>query len=287
MFLSRGYGPNRVAATPCYADRTMPDSVPAYASRQPVELPTPVTAGVTAAPGMRDAALALAHELGLPFAEDEDSGDVALLFVLTSERLELRDRREGRMKPVYADFSGLRHAPLTHRQPLVRALGRRTRIVVDATAGLGQDAARLAAAGYRVTAIERHAAVAALLRDGLRRAQRDPLLAHVLGERLTVLHGDARSLLPGLRPRPDAVYLDPMFPPKRRASAAARKELRLLRALVGTDADAHELLEVGLRCAPRVVVKRPDGALPLTPPNPAVNFAGKLVRYDVYLARCT
>lgn len=267
----------------------MPDSFLASVPRSPGDggpttRPMSAALGVAAGPGMHEAALALARELGLPFVENETTEGFALLFMLTFERLELRDRRDPRMKPVYADFSGLRRARLTRRQPLARALGRKTRTVVDATAGLGQDAARLAAAGYRVIAIERHAAVAALLRDGLRRAQRDPPLARVLGDRLTVLYGDARAILPGLHPRPDAVYIDPMFPSKRRASAAARKELRLLRELVGADADARELLEVGLRCAPRVVVKRPDDAAPLAP-EPTVSFPGKLVRYDVYLAR--
>ncbi len=206
-----------------------------------------------------------------------------LVLVLTSDRLELRDRRALRLKPLAVDLTGLRHASLARRQPLARALGRKTRTVVDATAGLGTDASRLAALGFKVTAVERSAVVAALLRDGLERAQRDPDLARLLGGRLTVLTGDAREWLPEMSPRPDAIYLDPMFPPKRKASAATRKELAWLRVLVGTDPDAHELLAIARACSPRVVVKRPDDAPPLAP-NPTLSFCGKLVRYDVYLA---
>jgi 16S rRNA (guanine1516-N2)-methyltransferase len=94
--------------------------------------------------------------------------------------------------------------------------------------------------------------------------------------------GDARAILPTLDPAPDVIYLDPMFPPKRRRSAAVSKELRLLRLLAGEDSDAHELFEVARRVArQRVVVKRPDHALPLAP-RPTVSYGGKLVRYDVY-----
>ena len=73
-----------------------------------------------------------------------------------------------------------------------------------------------------------------------------------------------------------------MFPPKRKKSAAVKKEIRLLRALVGDDPDAVDLLAISRRVAlQRVVVKRPDDALPLTP-DPSMSISGKLVRYDVY-----
>ena len=105
-----------------------------------------------------------------------------------------------------------------------------------------------------------------------------------MSERLQSVNGDSRALLPALAPRPDAIYLDPMFPPKRRQSAAVKKEMRLLRELVGDDADAPELLEISRRVArDRVVVKRPDDAPPLAP-DPSMSLTGKLVRYDVYLA---
>jgi 16S rRNA (guanine1516-N2)-methyltransferase len=116
--------------------------------------------------------------------------------------------------------------------------------------------------------------VAALVNDALGRDRQTALLRLIVG--------DARTILPTLDPAPDVIYLDPMFPPKRRKSAAVRKELALLRRLAGDDPDAHELFEVARRCArQRVVVKRPDHAAPLAP-NPTVSYGGKLVRYDVY-----
>ena len=227
----------------------------------------------------------LARELQLPIAETGNDDAYDLLLVLTPERLELRDNHDPRVGPVFMDFSGLDRRPysrhLSRRQPLARAFGKKTRTITDATAGYVQDALLLALMGFHVTAIERSNVVAALARDGLRRLTEKTGL--VLEKKLTLLTGDARTLLSTLSPRPDAIYLDPMFPPKRKKSAAVKKEMRLLRALVGDDLDAVELFEISRRMAlGRVVVKRPDDAPPLVS-DPSMSIAGKLVRYDVYL----
>jgi 16S rRNA (guanine1516-N2)-methyltransferase len=74
-----------------------------------------------------------------------------------------------------------------------------------------------------------------------------------------------------------------MFPTKRKKSAAVRKEMRLLRELVGDDLDAIELFGVARAVAGgRVVVKRANDAPPLAP-DPDASIGGKLVRYDIYL----
>ena len=159
-------------------------------------------------------------------------------------------------------------------------MGKKTRTVVDSTAGFCQDALLLALMGFRVTAIERSPIVAALARDGLLRFSTETGMT--LTNRLQLLVGDARALLPSITPTPDAIYLDPMFPPKRKKSAAAKKEMRLLRELVGDDPDASDLLSRRV-ALDRVVVKRPDDASPLAPDS-SMSIASKLVRYDVYLA---
>jgi 16S rRNA (guanine1516-N2)-methyltransferase len=229
----------------------------------------------------------LAQKLGLSHVTLENAGECGLLLVLTPEHLELRDNRDPRTGPVYVDFTRLDLRPygpnLSRRQPLARAIGKKTRTVVDATAGLAQDALLLARMGFQVTALERSPVVAALARDGLRRLETQTTSAP--GYQLQLITGDARALLPALLPRPDAVYLDPMFPPKRKKSAAVKKEMRLLRELVGDDTDTLELFDISRRVAlDRVVVKRPDDAPPLAP-DPSFSFPGKLVRYDVYLTR--
>lgn len=169
--------------------------------------------------------------------------------------------------------------------PLVRAAGiKRDRIpsIVDATAGLGRDAFLLASAGAKVTLIERSAEVHALLKDALARDAADsPELAGVVG-RMTLIHGDARHLLPELKP--DVVIVDPMHPP-RRSSALVKQEMRQLSGIVGADKDADELMRIALATArERVVLKWPlRAASLLDTPKPSHQFAGKTVRYEVFI----
>jgi 16S rRNA (guanine1516-N2)-methyltransferase len=255
----------------------MPEIVRGAADANPDSVP-PTRVAVMAGSGgvCLEAAATWADRLGLPLV-DRPYPDYDLLLVWTGKRLELRDNRDSRIGPVFADFTARASRPaLSRRQPFARAIGRKAHTVVDATAGLAQDAFLLAGLGYEVTGIERSAVVAALVEDGLLRAP-------AAQSRLRVVCGEAAALLPTLAPAPDVIYLDPMFPPKRRKSAAVRKEMHMLRALVGEDSDATELFAVSLRCArQRVVVKRPDDAAPLAP-RPAVSYTGRLVRYDVYL----
>src|SRR5688500_10877552 len=109
----------------------------------------------------------LASELNLPVA-DQQSDAFDFLLLHNGERLELRDCRNLQLKPLHLDFSDVEQRPyaagLSRRQPLARALGK-VHIVADATAGLAQDALRMALMGYRVTAIERSPVAAALVAD--------------------------------------------------------------------------------------------------------------------------
>lgn len=234
----------------------------------------------------RARASALAERLGLPLIDEATEVTDALALGWAQGQLELAEAtdRPGHGFRVDPQRWGL--APgaggLSRRQPLARALGRRRRRVVDATAGFGQDALRLALWGHEVVAIERHPCVAALLEDGISRA-RDLFERAPHGGSLSVRSGDARQLLETLEPPPEIIYLDPMFPPKPKPSALAKKGIRLLRELVGDDPDAEELLGVACRVATRrVVVKRPTHAGPLGP-EPDLSERGKLARYDVYL----
>ena len=156
--------------------------------------------------------------------------------------------------------------------------------VVDATAGLGRDAFLLASLGAQVTLVERSAAVHGLLRDGLARAaDAGPPFAAVVA-RMRLIHADARDVLPDANA--DVVLVDPMHPP-RRTSALTKQEMRLLRELVGIDADAFDLMHVALSCArDRVVLKWPLRADPMPGlRTPSHAITAKTVRYDVFLTR--
>ena len=232
-----------------------------------------------------DYCTALAQRLAVPVTNDiHDNG--GLVLACQDGRLVLYDARDQKSRPLCIDFSAQDLRPygpnLSRRQPLARALGKHNRTVIDATAGLGQDAFLMAAMGYLVLAIERSQVLAALLDDAITVSASDPRLARTLRGKLTTLAGDARKLIP-LQEPVDVIYLDPMFPPKRSKSALPRRELVLLRELVGEDPDADQLFLTALQHAKnRVVVKRPLYAPPLVR-EPDFSQTGKLVRYDVYL----
>ena len=199
--------------------------------------------------------------------------------------------------PFFIDFA---HGQLAHRrqfgggrsQPLARAMGLKggaSPTVVDATAGMGRDAFVLASLGASVTLIERSPILAALLEDALNRAATDPQLEQAIPARMTLIQANAIPWLQACaeEQRPDVIYLDPMYP-QRSKSALVKKEMRILRALVGDDEDAGELLQAALICAKkRVVVKRPKTAAVIISPSnrelrPATAVESKNTRYDIY-----
>lgn len=236
---------------------------------------------------------ALAEKLGLPFAGTVAavSGETDLILAVTDDRLELRDARRRAAGPVFVDFlhgpSGFRRrSDLSRRQPIATAIGLRSGpvAVVDATAGLARDSFLLASLGCTVVAVERSTILGAMIRDGMSRAAaKGSAAVSTVLDRLTLVVDDARVVLgsPSRAALPDVVYIDPMYPPRKK-TALPKKEMLMCRRLVGDDGDSAELLAVArLAATRRVVVKRPRYAPPLAP-NPTIRFKGKQVRYDVY-----
>lgn len=171
-------------------------------------------------------------------------------------------------------------------QALPKAIGMKggkTPDVVDATAGLGRDAFLLASLGTKVTLIERSKTMYNLLRDGMERAANRGGDYAVIIARMTLLHGDARDLLPTLTPQ--VILIDPMHPP-RKNSALVKKEMRQIREIVGSDEDSVELMKVALAHASnRVVLKWPQKADPMAGIKaPSHQIVGKSTRYDVFMA---
>ena len=244
-------------------------------------VPSPTVAVTAADTSLLPRAQVLAAQLAVPCLTTPTADAPPYLLVQTATQLELHDVASGERVCVSFARSDLMRVHGRGRQPLARALGRGVRRVIDATAGLGADTILLAAYGCQVTAIERHPVIAALLRDGIDRAIAAGLLLPVT---VSVVCGDAREQVYELAPAHDAVFIDPMFPSKRKKSAAVRKEMRMLRALVGDDADAAALVSAARAASPRVIVKRPVQAPPLGA-EPTASYAGKLVRYDVYTNR--
>jgi 16S rRNA (guanine1516-N2)-methyltransferase len=172
--------------------------------------------------------------------------------------------------------------PAPKQGPLAHALGRKTRTVVDATTGWGQDSLHIFRMGYELLCIERSPVMAELLQDGFNRLAEQDWMQSLSLQSPRLLNGNAIDLLASLEVQSDCIYLDPMFPPKRKKSALSKKSMVVLRDLLGDDQDKEELFAAALKAAEkRIVVKSPDYAEPLGG-KPNECYQGKLLRYDVY-----
>jgi len=157
-------------------------------------------------------------------------------------------------------------------------------VIIDATAGLGRDSFILATLGYHVTMLERSEILYQALTEAFARAKTDPDIAPII-ERMTLIHTDAKDWLAANQTQPAVIYLDPMFP-ERKKSAAIKKDMLELQQLLGEDDDSSELFAVAMDCAQRrVVVKRPRLAENITTLEPDYTLNGKSSRFDVYLAK--
>ena len=217
----------------------------------------------------------IAKRLDLPLVTQVDA-DQQFVLEVSVEHLAIRDCRQVRTLPIQVVCSNLRR-PSHGRDLLARAIGRKNKTVIDATAGFGRDAFHLASLNRRVTGIERSPVVAELLIAALNQP-----VAEAVRKRIQFICADSRVAIEQL-PRPDVIYLDPMFPQTIIKSATARKEATLLRGLVGDDSDADELWRLAcVHARQRVVVKRSRYA-PALGRVPDLKVSGRAVRYDIYL----
>ncbi|WP_373096250.1 class I SAM-dependent methyltransferase [Zhongshania sp.] len=226
---------------------------------------------------------AMAARLGLELVKKWQTDPEQLYVFFEQGRLGIGLAPSQRENPVAVDFA----YALQHRHPgkelLIKALGGKRPTVVDATAGLGRDSFVMACNGCTVIMCERMPVVAALLEDGLMRANIS-IDTMDIAARMTLIKRGAADYLDELGESdcPDVVYLDPMFPVSGK-SALVKKEMRLFHSLVGLDEDSAALLDIALqRARHRVVVKRPPKAPFLAERKPQLSVAGKAVRFDIY-----
>lgn len=236
------------------------------------------------------ASLALADSLAVPLLNlqtsvAEPEQDFFLCF--RDGCLKLLDKqtlKKGGLVVEVDPRPGEQHSyPAPKKDLLAQAVGKKTHTIVDATTGWAQDSLALFRMGYELTCIERSPVMAALIQDGFDRlAQKDWMQnRQLLPPKLLV--GNAIEVLGRLVEAADCIYLDPMFPTKRKQTAATRKSMAILRDILGDDVDRADLFAAAWQAAgKRVVVKSPDYAEPLGG-KPSQSFQGKLLRYDVYL----
>jgi hypothetical protein len=210
----------------------------------------------------------------LPVVERRHARGFRYLIDCADDRLQMIDMGKPSSAPFRIDHDSSPRA-FKGVDILRRALGRRSRSVIDSTAGFGYDAVHIARLGLRVVAIERCEPIALLLGDALHKLS-DPDLR----SRIVVIAGDSMDRLVNLEA--DVVYLDPMFVTGEGSRSLPRRRMVLARELAGEDQDAGRLLALARERFRRIVVKRPDKYPPLSP-GVHHSHGGKTVRYDVYI----
>jgi len=234
-------------------------------------------------------AATIGNAWGFDFAEGKAKPENGFYLEVDSGVLGLCDADEKKTLPVTVDFAS--PASLYRKQhgggrkeAIVKAIGLKGNEnwhVIDATPGLGRDAFVLVSVGCKVSMIERSPVVAALLEDGIRRLA---LSFPELAQRMSLHHGNSAEVMQYWKEESvDAIYLDPMFPHKKK-SALVKKEMRLFQQLLGHDPDADALLSPARELATsRVVVKRPNSAEVLAGQKPSMAIESKKHRFDVYI----
>ncbi|MCP3673116.1 MAG: class I SAM-dependent methyltransferase [Gammaproteobacteria bacterium] len=238
----------------------------------------------------RQQSKALAEKLSLPIIDSNQASDYEFAILYEADTLKLIHQTDKKMGAVYVDFSKGKSA-YRHKHkgkgklPLSRACGIKQSnrpTIIDATAGLGQDAFVLAGLGCQVLCIEQNPVLSELLADGLARANEGEGWLREIANNIQLINSQAEIVL--ATKKADVIYLDPMYPhDQNRKHAKVNKGMQLFRAFPGTSSNESELLKSAIAAATdSVVVKRPCWALPLADQRPNYKVPGKTHRYDVY-----
>lgn len=233
----------------------------------------------------------IAQYLDIPLSDRAEEYSQALIWDREGLSLCSISPKDGsRTRLLYIDFlggkNGHRHAnDCTTKQPIAKAVGIKPGFrptVFDATAGMGGDGFVLACLGCRVTLCERSPIMYTLLKDGIDRARGD-ISGQKIMANIDLIHSNSKQFLENHGTNYHTIYMDPMYPHKKK-SALNKKEMRIIRDLVGDDNDSDNLLETALTAAQnRVVVKRPKGAPYIEERRPHHEITMKNSRFDVYL----
>ena len=156
-------------------------------------------------------------------------------------------------------------------------------LIWDATGGLGRDAFVLADLGCEVTLCERMPVLAWLLDQAVQAAAVSGVdQIRAAAARMSVLAVDSKTQR---TPAGTVIYLDPMFPERKKA-AAVKKEAAMLQHLADPGDDCEALWQWAWdQPVERIVVKRPLRAPILGHIRPAHTLKGKSVRFDVFIRR--
>jgi len=226
-------------------------------------------------------AQAAAAQLTLPYNSALKSDDIELIVGEANAWLETA----GLKVAIRYDSAAMLHRRHGGQNELLgRAVGvknDRHPIVFDATGGLGRDAFVLADLGCRVTLCEQTPALAWLLQDAILCAQvsRHEAVRDAAG-RMTVHAGNSEAQSLGAA---TVIYIDPMFPERKKAAAVKKEAMMLQYLSASNDGGASLMNWASQQAVDRIVVKRPVKAPVLGERKASFSLSGKSVRFDVFV----
>jgi 16S rRNA (guanine1516-N2)-methyltransferase len=221
------------------------------------------------------------HNLFTDYNEAQDAGYKILLIIDGTKIGILKDN----FKPFFIDFNSSKinfRKKSNGKELLIRALDAtklNNPVIIDATAGLGNDSFIIASFGYKVNMVERSPIVNILLQNAIERGLNDKDIYSII-KNMNLINDESINVINNLPA--DIIYMDPMFD-KKDNSALVKKEMRIFRDIVGNDDDAGKLFELALSKANyRVILKRPRKSPTINSIKPTYSLSGSACRFDVY-----
>lgn len=209
--------------------------------------------------------------------------DNHLYFVLMQEKLKMNLELGFQTSSLLHRFK----KGISKKELFAKAIGvGKVKTVLDMTGGLGVDSLMCAALGLKVICVEQSKVLFQILKWAQDSVEKSSPMRKIV-ERIDFIHGDSIDVFKEIKNKNskiDVLYLDPMFPEKKK-SALSPKEMQILQGL--HDAPSEErnnnfLLQTLKYANCRVVVKRPAKSDYLVKKTDH-SFMGKSVRYDLYL----
>lgn len=229
----------------------------------------------------------ISEKLHIDFVKDKPDED-ALYLEVSQEGIALCSKGMRLMADLTESLPRLKAGRLNGEMLVhaARLKGKDHPTAIDATAGFGEDALLLAAAGFKVDLYEFDPVIFLLLQDAVRRALMDERLSSIV-QRMSLHNNDSIEALNSINEdeSPDVVLLDPMFP-ERNKTGSVKKKFQLLQRLESPCSTEEELLAAAIKANPhKIVIKRPAKGPFLAGRKPDYSVPGKAIRYDVIISR--
>ena len=155
--------------------------------------------------------------------------------------------------------------------------------IYDLTAGWGRDSWLLAYRGFSIIMVEKNPYLYSLLKQGLDLANKNPKISNI-SQRMKIIFSNSLDFLKNNNvEKNSAIYLDPMYPEKKK-NALVKKRMQILHLLLENEEENNNnlLLYAQKTWAKKIIVKRPKNAEFLAKIKPNSFITSPNTRYDIY-----